>query len=96
MSRVARLPKFGVLLLIVVLGMLVGTVVGEVVALVLPAGVVREFFLAAAEARLGPATLDLHVLSVTLGVNLKVNVAGILGLLIAASALRWYSRSLYV
>ena len=94
MPRLSRVPRFALLLLILAAGGLIGTVLGDVVALLLPPGVVRDVFITAAEARLGPATLDLQVLSITLGLGWKVNLVGVLGVLVAASALRWYSRSL--
>ena len=66
-----------------------GTVLGEVLAYILPEGVVKEFFLRSAEFGLGPATLNLVILTFTLGFSIKLNVISVLGIGIAAYFLRW-------
>ena len=77
------------IIFIVVLGALIGTAIGEVIALVLPAGVVQDFFLKSARASIGPGTLDIILFTITLGFSFKINVTGVIGILIAAYALRW-------
>lgn len=80
---------FGFIVLIIFVGAAVGTVLGEVMALVLPKGVVQEFFTKSWMPTLGPGTLDLVLFSLTLGMTLKVNGAGIIGILVAVYLLRW-------
>ncbi|NOQ96978.1 MAG: DUF4321 domain-containing protein [Calditrichae bacterium] len=66
-----------------------GTALGEVLAYILPLGVVKEFFLRSAIFSVGPATLNLVAFTFTLGFSLKLNVIGIIGIGIAAYFLRW-------
>jgi hypothetical protein len=84
-----RKKSIGWILVIILLGALVGSALGEILAYVLPQGVVKEFFLRSAVFTLGPATLDIVILTFTLGFSLKINVIGILGIIIAAYFLRW-------
>lgn len=84
-----RKKSIGWILLIILLGALIGSALGEILAYILPQGVVKEFFLRSAVFTLGPATLDIVILTFTLGFSLKINVIGILGIIIAAYFLRW-------
>ncbi len=79
----------GFILMIIFLGALIGSALGEVVGALIPAGVVKQFFLKSAAASMGPATFDIIILTVTFGLSFKINVMGIIGILIAAYALRW-------
>ena len=77
------------IIFIVILGALIGTALGEVIGILVPAGVVQDFFLKSASASAGPATLDIILLTITLGFSFKINITGVIGVLIAAYALRW-------
>lgn len=74
---------------IVVLGALVGSALGEVLAYVLPQGVVKDFFLRAATVSFGPATLNLIVFTFTFGISLKINVIGVIGIGLVGYFLKW-------
>lgn len=74
---------------IIIIGALMGTAIGEVIGILVPQGVVQDFFLKSATARLGPGTLDIILFTITLGFSVKLNVVGVIGILIAAYALRW-------
>lgn len=87
-----RRTSLGFILLVVLLGAMIGGALGEVLALILPQGVVREFFLRAAEVSVGPAALNLILVKLTLGLALKINVISVLGIFLASYFLRWYSR----
>lgn len=76
-------------LVIILLGGVVGTVLGDVIGLILPEGVVKEFFLKSASFGIGPIPLNLQVISLTFGFALHINIIGILGILIIAYLLRW-------
>jgi hypothetical protein len=76
-------------LVIILLGALIGSTLGEVLALVLPEGVVKEFFLRSAKFSVGPATLNLVIITFTLGFSIKLNVISVLGIGFAAYLLRW-------
>ena len=77
------------IIFIIILGALIGTALGEVIGILVPNGVVQDFFLKSASASVGPATLDIILFTITLGFSFKINVTGIIGVLIAAYALRW-------
>ena len=77
------------IIFIIILGGLLGSVLGEILGLILPAGVVKDFFLKSATASLGPGTLDIIIITLTIGFSIKLNITGVIGILIAAYALRW-------
>lgn len=81
--------SLGFILIVLFIGALIGSTLGEVIAYVLPNGVVKQFFIKSASASVGPGTLNIIILTFTLGFSIKVNVMGILGILIAAYVLRW-------
>ncbi len=85
----ARKP-FGYVVLILLLGAMLGTLFGELIGLILPAGVVKEFFLRSGGFTLEPVTLNAVVFTLTVGLSLKLNVAGLIGLVLAIYLLRWY------
>ena len=74
---------------IIILGALIGTALGEVIGILIPAGVVQDFFLKSASASIGPATLNTILFTITMGFSFKLNITGVIGVLIAAYALRW-------
>jgi hypothetical protein len=84
-----RKKTLGFIILIIILGALIGSALGEIIAFILPVGVVKEFFLKSATASIGPGTLNIIILTITLGFSFKINVIGILGVVIAAYLLRW-------
>ena len=79
----------GLLVLIVVAGLVVGSLLGELVANVLPSGMIHDLLTRGPQIGLSPpATVDLHFMAVTFGMMLKINVVGLLGVALAAFALR--------
>jgi hypothetical protein len=84
-----RKKSFAFIVFIIILGALVGSALGEIIAFILPGGVVKDFFLKAITASIGPGTLNLVLITLTFGFSLKLNVAGIIGVIIAAYILRW-------
>ncbi len=80
---------FGLVLLIVVAGLVIGSLLGELLGRSLPSGWLRDFFTAGPTIGLAPpVTVDLRLLSVTFGLAFKVNVVGVLGVVIAAVTFR--------
>lgn len=77
------------IIFIIIIGAMIGTALGEVIGILLPEGVVQDFFLKSASASIGPGTLDIILLTLTLGFSFKINVMGVIGILIAAYVLRW-------
>ena len=86
----ARQKSIGVLVVMVILGMILGTAVGEGIGHLLPDGVVKDFFLSAVNTGLGPTTVDLVAFTFTLGFSLKINVMAVLGVVFATYLFRWY------
>ena len=84
-----RKRNIGFIIFIIIIGALVGSALGEIIAFIIPSGVVKEFFLKSVTASVGPGTLDLILLKFTLGFAIKLNIAGVLGVFIAAYILRW-------
>jgi hypothetical protein len=77
------------IIFIIIIGAMIGTALGEVIGILVPTGVVQDFFLKSASASIGPGTLDIILFTLTLGFSFKINVMGVIGILIAAYALRW-------
>lgn len=84
-----RKKSLGWIFLILLFGIFVGSALGEVLSYMLPAGVVKDFFLRAAHFSLGPATLNLIVITFTIGFSFKLNIISVLGVVITAYFLRW-------
>ncbi len=84
--------RIGMIALVFFLGVVLGSVVGEVIGLLLPEGnVLRELFVSGKEFRVGPAHLDMIVFTFTIGFSLKVNLVSVLGIIIVAFMLRIYA-----
>ena len=77
------------IIFIIIIGAMIGTALGEVIGIIVPQGVVQDFFLKSVSASVGPATLDIILFTLTLGFSFKLNITGVIGILIAAYALRW-------
>lgn len=82
--------SLGKVVLIIVLGAMIGTLFGKLLALLLPTGVVKEFFLRSAHFGLGPTTLDVNLFSITVGLTVQLNIVGLFGIGVAIYLLRWY------
>jgi len=82
--------SLGILITSIVLGMLIGSVFGEIIAYIVPHGVVRDFFLQSISPKFGPGSIDLIVVQFTLGFEFKLNMVSVLGIFIAVYYFRWY------
>ncbi|MFQ5629251.1 MAG: DUF4321 domain-containing protein [bacterium] len=82
--------RFGKIVLIILLGAMAGTLLGQLIALALPDGVVKQFFIEDWTLELGPTTLNVILFSITIGFTYKVNLIGFIGIGIAIYILRWY------
>lgn len=80
----------GFILLVLVGGALLGSALGQLVGVLLPQGVVRDFFVRAVTPGLTqPVTVDLLVMTLTLGFTLKLNIMALLGVVLTAYLLKW-------
>jgi hypothetical protein len=85
-----RKIRFGLLVLILLLGLMIGTAVGKMLGVILPEGAVRSFFVEGLHYVFGPLTLNFVVASIKLEFTLDINVMGVLGVILLAQLLRWY------
>jgi hypothetical protein len=81
--------SIGFYLVIIFIGALIGSALGEVIGYILPDGVVKQFFIKSVSASIGPATLNIVIMTFTLGFSIKINVMSVIGILITAYMLRW-------
>ncbi|MDZ7859709.1 MAG: DUF4321 domain-containing protein [Candidatus Krumholzibacteriota bacterium] len=83
--------RIGLVALIFFLGVILGSVVGEVIGILLPDGsVIEKLFISGSEFHVGPVFCDLIVFTFTIGFSLKVNLISVLGIVIVAFMMRLY------
>ena len=79
----------GLLLLAVVVGLVFGSLLGELLGRFVASSWLRDVLTRGPTLGLTPpATLDLRLLSVTFGIIFKVNVVGVLGIIVALVIVR--------
>ena len=79
----------GLVLLVIIAGLVVGSLLGELLGSLLPSGLAQDLIAKGPTIGLTPpASLDLRFLALTFGLSLKVNLVGIVGIVIAALTLR--------
>jgi hypothetical protein len=66
-------------------------VIGEVIALLLPDGVVKEFFLKSISFGFSPTEVNLVILAFTFGMSMKINIIAVIGIFLASYIFRWYT-----
>lgn len=93
MAELGRRPERSARRTVVVIagGFILGALITELMALTLPPSAARQFFITTVAASLGPLTVDLHVVAMTLGpLILRANLLSVVGILLVA----WFARSL--
>ncbi|MCX5801016.1 MAG: DUF4321 domain-containing protein [Candidatus Eisenbacteria bacterium] len=83
--------KLGYLTLVLIVGLVLGSAVGEVLGYFLPDSPVKRVFVLGFTYVFPPATLNLIVFSITLGFSVKANVVSVLFVLLLAHLLKWFS-----
>ena len=77
--------------LVLFLGIVVGTVVGEAIGVILPEGkLIRDVFVNSTDFHVGPVHIDLVVFSFTFGFSLRVNLMSVVGVFVVFGFLRYY------
>jgi hypothetical protein len=80
----------GFILLMLIVGALLGSALGDLLGLLLPAGVVRNFFTYALQPGITPPlTINLLWVTLTLGFTFKLNIIALLGVALMAYLLKW-------
>ncbi len=84
--------KFSMIFIVGMLfiGAMFGSLLGELMKMGIPDGVVKEVFLRSIDMNFGPAVIDLIMFSITLGFTLKLNLIGIVGMAVAYYLLRYW------
>jgi hypothetical protein len=86
---VASARGFGVVLLAVLVGLILGSLAGELIARYVSSPWVKDLLTRGPTVGITPpTTLDVRLLSVTFGIVVKINVVGVLGILVALVAIR--------
>ncbi len=82
--------SLGLIFIILIFGAVIGTLLGDLLALFLSEGVVKQFFLQSVSLGISPMTLDFVVGTVTFGLRVKFNISSVLGLTVAYYFLRYF------
>ncbi len=82
--------SLGYIFIVLIFGAIVGTLFGNVLGLVLPEGVVKQFFLQSVSWGISPVTLDFIIGTVTFGLRIKFNISCVLGLVSTYYFLRYF------
>ena len=76
--------SFSVYLVVIIIGMLVGGYLGEMLATFMPDSAAKDFFLTSIKGELGPVSVNLLILALTIGpLVVKVNLVAVLGMFVA-------------
>lgn len=87
--RPERSPKRT--LLVIGGGFVLGALLTELMAVTLPPSAARQFFITTVAASVGPLSIDLNVIALTIGpLILRANFLSVVGILLVA----WFARSL--
>ena len=82
--------SIAVIFLVLIIGAAIGTILGDVLGMILPEGVVKQFFLQSVSWGVSPVTLDVIVMTITFGLRIKFNISSVLGLAVAYYFLRYF------
>jgi len=85
-----RSRPISLLVLMIVVGCILGSLFGELIGLILPQGVIRDFFVKGVKPGFDPLHVDIGILAFTIAFRLKVTVASVLGIWLAMHIFRWY------
>lgn len=78
-------------IVVVAAGFVLGALLTELIAFVLPPSAARQFFITTVAASLGPLTVDLQVVALTVGpLIIRANILSVVGVVLVA----WFARSL--
>ena len=82
--------SLGIIFLVLIFGAAIGTILGDVLGMILPEGVVKQFFLQSVSWGISPVTLDVMIATITFGLRIKFSISSVLGLAGAYYFLRYF------
>lgn len=83
--------RLGLVALVFFLGVVLGSIVGEMINYILPeSNVIRQLFVSGPYFHVGPLYCNLIVFTFTLWFTLKINLVSVLGIAVVAFLLRLY------
>lgn len=74
--------------IVLVVGALLGTALGEAIGAFFPEGPIHDFFVRGISPGLEIQTLNLVILTITFGFTIKLNVASVIGMVVSALLLK--------
>ena len=81
--------RIGLIFLVVIAGLVLGSLLGEILGSFLPAGRAQDLISRGPTIGLNPpVTVDLRFLAMTFGLTMKINLVGVAGVVLAALTLR--------
>jgi|UniRef100_A0A7C3YRT6 hypothetical protein len=81
--------KLGLTLFIIIVGGIVFGVIGEVIGLIIPESPVKKVILKYIWVGFSPVTINLNIVSFTIGFHIKFNLLSVLGIIFLGYILRW-------
>ena len=82
--------NLGLVFLIIFTGAVIGTALSNFIGLILPVGVVKDFFLLSKPLGWNPFTLNLQIFTITTGFTIDISIISILSMLVAWYFLRYF------
>lgn len=89
-----RDKPLGVLIFVVFVGLIIGSVLGQIVGGLLPESTPKDFLLGSYSPSFGFGDqgflIDLYVIKIKLGLQFTFNIIGLIGMSISVYIFRWY------
>lgn len=76
-------------LFIIIIGGIVFGVIGEFIGYLIPDGTIKTVFLKYIWVGFSPVTINLHLVSFTIGFHIKFNLISVLGIIFLSYILKW-------
>jgi len=74
---------------ILLMGLILGSFIGDLLGMVLPDGAVKIAMTTPLRIGFHPISIDLHIFTLILGFMIKINLFGVIGVLILGYSLKW-------
>jgi uncharacterized membrane protein len=74
---------------ILLVGLIVGSFIGDLLGMVLPDGAVKTVMTTPLRIGFHPISIDLHIFTFIFGLMVRINLFGIVGVLLLGYSLKW-------